>query len=85
MQQLLMAKRPRTTGEHIVSLYGHVTGLKKDISTIKNNHLAHMHEDIEKINEKLDNKFDSLTNLIMYGVGAVALLFIAQVLYFLSK
>lgn len=80
-----MAKRPRTTGEHIVSLYGHVTGLKKDISTIKNNHLTHMHEDIEKINEKLDNKFDSLTNLIMYGVGAVALLFIAQVLYFLSK
>ena len=80
-----MSKRPKTTGEHIVSLYGHVTGLKKDISTIKNNHLAHMHEDIEKINEKLDNKFDSLTNLIMYGVGAVALLFIAQVLYFLSK
>ena len=80
-----MAKRPRTTGEHIVSLYGHVTGLKKDISTIKNNHLAHMHEDIEKIDQKLDNKFDSLTNLILYGVGAVALLFIAQVLYFLSK
>jgi hypothetical protein len=80
-----MAKRPRTTGEHIVSLYGHVTGLKKDISTIKNNHLAHMHEDIEKIDNKIDNKFDSLTNLIMYGVGAVALLFIAQVLYFLSK
>jgi hypothetical protein len=66
-------------------LYGHVTGLKKDISTIKNNHLAHMHEDIEKIDEKLDKKFDSLNNLIMYGVGAVALLFIAQVLYFLSK
>ena len=80
-----MAKNPKTTGEHIVALYGHITGLKKDISTIKNNHLAHMHEDIEKINEKLDNKFDSLTNLIMYGVGAVALLFIAQVLYFLSK
>ena len=80
-----MAKRPITTGEHIVSLYGHVTGLKKDISTIKNNHLAHMHEDIEKIDEKLDKKFDSLNNLIMYGVGAVALLFIAQVLYFLLK
>ena len=80
-----MAKRPRTTGEHIVSLYGHVTGLKKSIHTIQNNHLKHMHEDIEKINDKIDNKFDSLTNLIMYGVGAVALLFIAQVLYFLSK
>ena len=80
-----MTKRPKTTGEHIVSLYGHVTGLKKDISIIKNNHLAHMHQDIEKIDEKLDKKFESLNNLIMYGVGAVALLFIAQVLYFLSK
>ena len=80
-----MAKRPRTTGEHIVALYGHVTGLKKSIYTIQNNHLKHMHEDIEKINDKIDNKFDSLTNLIMYGVGAVALLFLAQVLYFLSK
>ena len=80
-----MAKRPRTTGEHIVSLYGHVTGLKKDISTIKNNHLAHMHEDIEKIDEKLDTKFDSISNKIIYGVGAIAILFIAQVLYFLSK
>ena len=80
-----MAKRPRTTGEHIVSLYGHVTGLKKDISTIKNNHLAHMHEDIEKINQKLDNKFDSLSDKIIYGIGAVAVIFLAQVLYFLSK
>jgi hypothetical protein len=80
-----MTKRPKTTGEHIVALYGHVTGLKKSIHTIQNNHLKHMHEDIEKINDKIDNKFDSLTNLIMYGVGAVALLFIAQVLYFLSK
>jgi len=80
-----MTKKPRTTGEHIVALYGHVTGLKKSIYTIQNNHLKHMHEDIEKIDDKIDKKFDSMTNLIMYGVGAVALLFIAQVLYFLSK
>jgi hypothetical protein len=43
-----------------------------------------MHDDIEKIDDKLDKKFDSLINLIMYGVGAVALFFIAQVLYFLA-
>jgi hypothetical protein len=66
-------------------LYGHVKGLSREINIIKTNHLKHMHEDIEKIDSKIDNKFDSLTNLIMYGVGAVALLFIAQVLYFLSK
>jgi len=80
-----MTKRPKTTGEHIVSLYGHVTGLKKDISTIKNNHLAHMHQDIEKIDDKIDKKFDNLINTILYGIGAVALMFLAQVLYFLSK
>ena len=80
-----MTKKPRTTGEHIVVLYGHVTGLKKSIYTIQNNHLKHMHEDIEKIDDKIDKKFDSLNNLIMYGVGAVALMFLAQVLYFLSK
>jgi hypothetical protein len=49
-----MTKKPQTTGEHIVSLYGHITGLKKDINVIKNNHLKHMHQDIEKIDEKLD-------------------------------
>jgi hypothetical protein len=32
-------KSPKTTGEHLVALYGHVTGLKKDIHVIKTNHL----------------------------------------------
>ncbi len=49
-----MAKKPNTTGEHIVALYGHVTGLKKDICKIKNNNLKHMHEDIEKKAKKID-------------------------------
>lgn len=80
-----MAKTPKTTGEHIISLYGHVKGLSREISTIKNNHLKHMHDDIEKIDQKLDKKFDSIQNAILYGVGAIAILFIAQVLYFLSK
>ena len=44
-----MAIQPKNTREHILSLYGHVTGLKKDISQIKNNHLKHMHDDIRKI------------------------------------
>jgi hypothetical protein len=80
-----MAKRPRTTGEHIVALYGHITGLKKDIITIKDNHLSHMHQDIEKIDDKIDKKFDAMTNWLIGGVGAIAILFLAQILYFLSK
>ena len=76
-----MAKRPRTTGEHIVSLYGHITGLKKTITTIQNNHLKHLHQDVEKINDK----FDKLIFWIVGGIGAIALIFLTQVLYFLSK
>ena len=45
---------PKTTREHIISLQGHVTGLKRDISNIKTNHLKHMHEDIDKLGGKVD-------------------------------
>jgi hypothetical protein len=44
-----------------------------------------MHEDIEKIDNKLDKKFDAMTNWLIGGVGAIAILFLAQILYFLSK
>jgi len=76
-----MTKKPRTTGEHIVALYGHITGLKKSIDNLKSNHIKHLHEDVEKIN----TKFDKLITWIVYGVGAVALLFLTQILYILTK
>ena len=76
-----MTKNPRTTGEHIISLYGHIKGLSREIKIIKTNHLKHMHEDIDKI----DSKFDKLITWIVYGVGAVALLFLTQILYILTK
>ena len=63
-----MAKKPNTTGEHIVALYGHVTGLKKDICTIKNNHLKHMHEDIDKTAKKIDY----ILGLIISGLAVLA-------------
>ena len=76
-----MSKKPRTTGEHIVALYGHIKGLTREINTIKTNHLKHMHQDIDKI----DSKFDKLTSWIIYGVGAVAIVFLTQILYIFSK
>ena len=63
-----MAKEPKTTGEHLVSLYGHIKGLKKDIYTIKNNHLKHMHEDIDKTSKKIDY----ILGLIVAALGAIA-------------
>jgi hypothetical protein len=51
-----MAKRrPKTIDGTIQDLYGHVTGLQKDISTIRDNHLKHMHDDIDKLDKKVDN------------------------------
>jgi hypothetical protein len=41
--------------------------------------------DVEKIDEKIDRRFDSITNWIVYGLGAVALLVITQLLYIFSN
>jgi len=60
---------PKTTREHIISLQGHVTGLKKDISNIKTNHLKHMHEDIDK----LGGKVDKIYWVLLAAVGTVVL------------
>ena len=59
---------PKTIREHIISLHGHVTGLKKDIASIKNNHLKHMHGDIDK----LCGKIDKIYWVLLATVGAVA-------------
>ena len=76
-----MSKKPRTTGEHIVALYGHISGLKKSVDNLKSNHIRHLHDDVEKIN----NKFDKLLFWIASGVGTVALVFLAQLLYIFSN
>ena len=64
-----MAKQPKTTSEHLISIYGYITGLKREISTIKNNHLKHLHEDVDK----LHGKVDKLLYAILGGLGATIL------------
>ena len=48
-----MAIEPKTTREHIISLYGHMTGIKKEIVKNKQD-LKHIHEDVEKMGGKID-------------------------------
>ena len=64
-----MAKQPKTTSEHLISIYGYITGLKKEINTIKNNHLKHMHDDIDK----LHGKIDKILYVLIGGLGATIL------------
>ena len=45
---------PKTIRENIISLQGHITGLKKDVTSIKNNHLKHMSLRIRDLGGKID-------------------------------
>jgi hypothetical protein len=62
-----MAKKPRTTSEHLIAMYGYITGLKREINIIKNNHLKHLHQDVDKLHEKVDK----LLYVILGGLGAI--------------
>jgi hypothetical protein len=64
-----MPKKPKTTSEHLISLYGYITGLKREVSQIKNNHLKHIHDDVDKIHGKVDK----LIYIILGGLGATIL------------
>ena len=68
-----MAIQPKNVREHIVALYGHVTGLKKDLYQIKNNHLKHMHDDIEKLGGKIDKIY-----WVLLTVAGTAVLFVLE-------
>ena len=63
---------PKTTREHIVALYGHMTGLKKDIASIKKNDLKHIHQDVEKLGGKIDKVYWVL--LVAAGTVAMSLI-----------
>jgi hypothetical protein len=71
-----MPKKAITVGEHIVELYGHITGLKKDICHMRENHLKHLKEDIESISAKMDK----LTMMIISALGSIVLLALTLIL-----
>ena len=58
-------RHPKTTGEHIVALYGYIKGLKVDINNIKNNDLKHIHRDISGLHAKSDR-------IVFYIIGGLA-------------
>ena len=64
-----MAKEPNTISEHIIALYGHIKGLKREVFNIKQNHLKHMHEDIDKLHGKMDR----FLYWLLGGLGAIIL------------
>jgi hypothetical protein len=67
---------PRTTKEHIISLYGHIEGVKREVTIIKENHLAHIHEDIDKLGAKVDKLLfwlmSGMLTIIITIIGLIA-------------
>ena len=64
-----MAKEPSTISEHIIALYGHIKGLKREIFSIKKNHLEHIHKDIDKLHGKMDR----FLYWLLGGLGAIVI------------
>ena len=64
-----MAKEPRNIGEHVIALYGHIKGLKREIFSIKKNHLDHMHKDIDRLHGKMDR----FLYWLLGGLGAIVI------------
>jgi hypothetical protein len=60
--------KPKTTREHLLSIYGYITGLKNDVK--------HMHEGIHD----LGGKIDKIYWVLLGTVGAVSLLLLEKVL-----
>ena len=69
-------REPRTTKEHLISIYGHIEGLKKEVKNLKENHLTHMHEDIDKLGAKVDKLLfwlmSGMLTIIITIIGLVA-------------
>ena len=60
-----MGIKPKTTREHILSLYGHISGVKKSLS--------HVHGDVEKLGGKIDKIY-----WVLLTVAGTAVIFMLE-------
>tara|TARA_R110001592_G_scaffold154554_1_gene383641 strand:- start:854 stop:1114 length:261 start_codon:yes stop_codon:yes gene_type:complete len=70
---------PEDDREHIISLYGHVKGVEREIQFIKDNDLKNLKEDVEHLHrdiDKMGGKIDKIYWVVLSTVGAVGLMVI---------
>jgi len=66
---------PKTQREHIISLQGHITGVKRDLNNLKGD-VKHLHQDIES----LGGKIDKIYWVVLSIVGAIGLMVIEKLI-----
>ena len=71
---------PEDDREHIISLYGHIKGVEREIDIIKTNHLkhlddkiSHVHADVEKLGGKIDKIY-----WVLLTVAGTAVIFVLE-------
>jgi L-lactate utilization protein LutB len=83
MKDTVKGITPEGDREHIISLYGHVKGIEREVEIIKTNHLAHLDQKISHVHEdveKLGGKIDKIYMVVIGSVGAIGLLVIESLL-----
>ena len=79
---------PEDDREHIISLYGHIKGVEREIDIIKTNHLKHLDDKITHVHadvEKLGGKIDKIYWVVLSIVGAVGLMVIEKLIEMVGK
>ena len=71
---------PKTQREHIISLQGHITGVKRDLNNLKGD-VRHLHEDIES----LGGKIDKIYWVVLSIVGAVGLMVVEKLIEMVGR
>ena len=74
---------PESDREHVISLYGHLKGVEREIEVIKTNHLVHLDNKISHVHkdvEALGGKIDKIYWVVLTTVGAVGLIVIETLL-----
>ena len=83
MNDTVQGITPESDREHVISLYGHVKGVEREIELIKTNHLAHLDQKITHVHEdveRLGGKIDKIYWVVLSTVGAVGLMVIETLL-----
>ena len=71
---------PEDDREHIISLYGHIKGVEREIDIIKTNHLKHLDDKISHVHldvEKLGGKIDKIY-WVLLTVAGTAVVFVLE-------
>ena len=83
MNDTVQGITPESDREHVISLYGHIKGVEREIELIKTNHLKHLDQKITHVHEdveKLGGKIDRIYWVVITTVGAAGLVFIETLL-----